>query len=205
MLGMRTTRRLLVYGAVFGAAALSTGVALAAQGPVVAAPVSATEAREDARAERERERRERRAERAGRVVPVVGSPDFGTAENRFGAARSGHVHAGQDIFAPAGTPVVAVADAVVAERGSDAGQGNYVYLYDRRREQTYVYMHLIEPARVGAGAKVKAGEPLGGVGCTGSCWGDHLHFEIRAGRGIVGEPRDPLPALQGWRRLERPR
>jgi murein DD-endopeptidase MepM/ murein hydrolase activator NlpD len=101
--------------------------------------------------------------------------------------------------------VIAVADGVVSETGSDAGQGNYVYLDDTERRQTYVYMHLIEPARAQAGAKVGAGEQLGGVGCTGSCWGDHLHFEIRAGRGIAGEPRDPLPALEDWRALERPR
>ena len=89
---------------------------------------------------------------------------------------------------------------MIAERGSDAGQGNYVYLYDPDRRQTYVYMHLIEPAEVGAGAGSRAGERLGGVGCTGSCWGDHLHFEIREGRGIVGEARDPLPRADGWAR-----
>ena len=31
------------------------------------------------------------------------------------------------------------------------------------------------------------------LGCTGSCWGDHLHFEIRDGRGSQAPPRDPLP------------
>ncbi len=34
------------------------------------------------------------------------------------------------MFAPAGTPLVAAADGVVLEAGSDGGQGNYVYLYD---------------------------------------------------------------------------
>lgn len=69
-------------------------------------------------------------------MPVVGRPDFGTAENAFGAARSGHVHSGHDLFAPAGTPLVAVADGVVAETGSDGSQGNYVYLYDPKRDRT---------------------------------------------------------------------
>jgi murein DD-endopeptidase MepM/ murein hydrolase activator NlpD len=142
---------------------------------------------------------------AGPFVPVVGDPDYGTAENAFGAARSGHVHAGQDIFAAPGTPLVAVTGGVIAETGSDAGQGNYVYLYDAKRERTYVYMHMIEPAEVDTGAEVSAGERLGGVGCTGSCWGEHLHFEIRDGRGIAGEAHDPMPELADWRQLERPR
>ena len=32
---------------------------------------------------------------------------------------------------------------------------------------------------------------IGLVGCTGSCYGDHLHFEIR----INGVPTDPLGYL----------
>ena len=39
---------------------------------------------------------------SGPVLPLIGKPDFGTAENAFGAARSGHTHEGQDILAPAG-------------------------------------------------------------------------------------------------------
>ena len=95
--------------------------------------------------------------------------------------------------------------ASIAEAGSDGGQGNYVYLYDPKRDRTYVYMHMIEPAKV-QDRRARRGRPaLGGVGCTGSCWGDHLHFEIRDGRGYEAEARDPLPLLQDWRSLDRPR
>ncbi len=142
---------------------------------------------------------------SGPVLPLIGNPDFGTAENGFGAARSGHTHEGQDILEPAGTPLVAATDGVIAEAGSDGSQGNYVYLYDRRRDRTYVYMHMIAPAIVGAGDEVRAGERLGSVGCTGSCWGDHLHFEVRDGRGIGGEAHDPLPMLKRWKSVDEPR
>lgn len=132
----------------------------------------------------------------GPFHPLGARPDYGTAENAFGAARSGHVHAGQDIFASSGTPLVAVSDGVVADAGSDGEQGNYVYLYDPERGLTYVYMHMIAPAKVRTGERVKAGEHVGGLGCTGSCWGDHLHFEVRRGRGITGRPHDPLQLLK---------
>lgn len=149
--------------------------------------------------------RRERARAEGPFVPVVGAVDYGTAENVFGAARSGHIHAGQDIFAEPGTPEVAVSDGVIAELGSDGGQGNYVYLYDSKLDRTYVYMHMIEPAKVRTGERVQAGQLLGGVGCTGSCSGDHLHFEVRDGRGYEGEARDPMPLLKEWRSLDKPR
>ena len=173
----RSTTRVLATAAT----AIAVGTpAIAAEGPrtkpqdalelVVPGSRQALAARE---AELEREHRERVAARKARrnpgpFVPVVGKVDYGTAENAFGAARTGHIHAGHDMFAPAGTPLVAVTDGVIVETGSDGGQGNYVYLYDAGRDRTYVYMHMVEPARVGAGDAVEAGELLGGVGCTGS-------------------------------------
>jgi murein DD-endopeptidase MepM/ murein hydrolase activator NlpD len=42
---------------------------------------------------------------------------------------------------------------------------------------------------------------IGQLGCTGSCDGPHLHFEIRMGRvayGHEGRPVDPLPYLRQW-------
>lgn len=156
-----------------------------------------------------REQRQRKAARverrnAGPFVPVVGKVDYGTSENAFGAARYGHVHSGHDMFAPTGTPLVAVTDGVVADAGSDGGQGNYVHLYDPEHDQTYIYMHMVEPSRFQTGDKVDAGELLGGVGCTGSCSGDHLHFEIRDGKGMAGEAHDPLPELKSWESIPKP-
>jgi murein DD-endopeptidase MepM/ murein hydrolase activator NlpD len=198
----QTKEMLKTLAAVLGVAAVCAMPALAAAGPELGTRFGY--GRLGAWAG-EMKKHERRILSRGPFVPVVGEPDFGTAENAFGAPRPGHVHAGQDIFAPAGTPLVAVTRAIVAETGTDGGQGNYVYLYDPKRDVTYVYMHMVAPAIVHRGDRVRPGERLGGVGCTGSCWGDHLHFEVRAGRGYEGEPRDPMPLLRDWARLERPR
>jgi murein DD-endopeptidase MepM/ murein hydrolase activator NlpD len=153
---------------------------------------------------KEIKRHEQRIAERGPFVPLVGRIDYGTGDNAFGASRSGHAHEGQDMFARAGTPEVAATDGVIAETGSDGGQGNYVYLYDPKRERTYVYMHMLAPSPLEAGASVHAGELVGRLGCTGSCWGNHLHFEIRDGRGIEGTPHDPMPYLRDWQHLDEP-
>jgi murein DD-endopeptidase MepM/ murein hydrolase activator NlpD len=130
------------------------------------------------------------------VYPVRGPGSFGDGADRFGASRSGHVHEGQDVLAPAGTPLVAVRDGIVLETGDDGGRGNYISFYSPEADETYVYMHMAEPSLVKAGKRVRAGERVGSVGCTGSCWGDHLHFEERRGRGTQAPPVNPLPLLE---------
>jgi murein DD-endopeptidase MepM/ murein hydrolase activator NlpD len=137
--------------------------------------------------------------RAG-VAPIHGPVDYGTAINRFGVARGGHAHGGQDVFAPTGTPLRSVHDAVVLETGSDGGRGNYVVLYARRVRRTFSYFHMDGPALVRPGQRVRAGRRVGAVGCSGSCEGAHLHFEVHAGRGTTGRALDPLPALRRWTR-----
>jgi murein DD-endopeptidase MepM/ murein hydrolase activator NlpD len=57
---------------------------------------------------------------------------------------------------------------------------------------------MVEPSLASTGTRVRAGRRLGAVGCTGSCFGDHLHFEIRRGRGTTGASVDPLSHLQQW-------
>jgi len=131
--------------------------------------------------------------------PVRGRADYGQAIARFGVARGGHTHGGQDVFAAPGTPLVAVSDGVVVEAGGGDARGNHVLLYDRRHRRTYVYFHMQSPTRLEPGDRVRAGQRVGRVGCTGRCTGPHLHFEVREGRGADGEPRDPLPLLKRWR------
>jgi murein DD-endopeptidase MepM/ murein hydrolase activator NlpD len=139
---------------------------------------------------------DRAAERPAAVFPLLAEPDWGEADARFGAYRSGHSHEGQDVFAPAGTPLVAIRDGRVVETGDDGGRGNYIAIWSRETDSTYLYLHMQSPARHQPGDRVRVGERVGAVGCTGSCWGDHLHFEVRRGRGTTGAPHDPLALLQ---------
>jgi len=130
--------------------------------------------------------------------PVLGSVDYGESDAGFGAAREGHVHEGQDVFAPAGTELVAVRDGTVLEAGSDADRGNHVAIYSAEANQTYVYFHLLSIPEVAVGEEIRGGQTVGQLGCTGSCYGDHLHFEVHEGRGAETPAIDPLPLLQGW-------
>jgi murein DD-endopeptidase MepM/ murein hydrolase activator NlpD len=129
--------------------------------------------------------------------PVRGVVDFGEYDARFGAWRGGRRHEGQDVFADAGTPLVAVRDARVVETGDDGGRGNYVAIWSPEVDRTFVYLHMRAPTPLAVGDAVDGGARVGALGCTGSCWGDHLHLEMRTGRGTTGRPLDPLPLLRG--------
>jgi len=119
-------------------------------------------------------------------------PLRGRLESKFGY-RWGRLHAGVDISV-LGTDRVhaALAGTVVKVGYQDryAGYGNIVLLRHGNGLAT-LYAHL---ARVGVkvGERVEQGELLGRAGCTGSCTGQHLHFEVR----ILGKPVDPMPYLK---------
>jgi murein DD-endopeptidase MepM/ murein hydrolase activator NlpD len=132
---------------------------------------------------------------------LLPSVDYGSVEAAFGNAR-GRPHEGQDIFAPAGTPVVAPAEGTAIDGGYDGGRGNWLAIYDPERKLTYSYFHMVDAAEVAVGDKVKAGERVGQVGCTGSCYGDHLHFEVRDGQDPYATAIDPMPYLAKWKPLD---
>ena len=112
--------------------------------------------------------------------------------SRFGAPREAgrRTHQGIDIFAPRGTPVVAVADGMAQPSTNELG-GNVVWLHDGARGRTYYYAHL-ERWAWEEGGSVRAGDTVGFVGNTGNArtTPPHLHFGI-----YEGGPVDPLPFL----------
>ena len=147
---------------------------------------------------RARPRAQRPIATDGYVFPIRGPHSYGSAQNRFGAPRGGRSHQGHDVFARAGTPVVSVTAGRVSAVGSNGGAGNYAVVRgDDRRD--YAYYHLQSRAVVSRGQRVRAGTLLGRVGCTGSCSGDHLHFEMWTPHWWDGgSPFDPLPYLRRW-------
>ncbi len=131
------------------------------------------------------------------TFPVQGPYSFGGADSRFGAARDGHTHQGQDVAAAEGTPVVSpVAGTVEVVAYQAKGAGRYVVI-----SGDYVFMHLQEGSVVVAkGQAVAAGQRIASVGSTGEAEGPHLHLEYWPnGWWAKGsEPVDPLPMLQAW-------
>jgi murein DD-endopeptidase MepM/ murein hydrolase activator NlpD len=118
-------------------------------------------------------------------------PVNGPVVSGFGM-RWGRLHAGVDIAVPAGTPIRAAAGGSVTLLQGDAssgGYGNFVCVTHAGGIST-CYAHLSSFA-TSAGASVSQGQVIGSVGCTGHCYGDHLHFEVRVG----GSPVDPMGYL----------
>ena len=79
--------------------------------------------------------------------PVRGPHNFGGAEQRFGAPRSGgRIHQGQDTFAACGTREVAAVGGKVQARGFDPVlYGNWLVIDGRGSTTDYRYAHLIAP------------------------------------------------------------
>jgi murein DD-endopeptidase MepM/ murein hydrolase activator NlpD len=127
----------------------------------------------------------------------------------YGAFRSdvpGNWHHGDDIFAPLGTPVVAVATGTINRVGWEHLGGWRLWVRDAAGDEFY-YAHL---SGYTAGDlhsnKVKAGQVIGFIGNTGDAFttSPHLHFEIHP-RGLLhlgyDGAVDPTSYLDHWTRL----
>ena len=121
--------------------------------------------------------------RGGLAWPVNGS-----VVSPFGQ-RWGRLHAGIDIASPAGTVIRAAQSGRVVISTPTGGYGNYVCV-QHTTQLTSCYAHLSR-FLVGRGAAVRQGSPIGLVGCTGHCFGDHLHFETWVNQ----QPVDPISYL----------
>lgn len=110
---------------------------------------------------------------------------FGSRRIINGEPRS--PHAGADAVLPAGTPVAAIADGIVAFAGEQFFAGKSVVL-DHGAGLFSIYYHL-EGYTVAAGQRVARGERIGAVGASGRATGPHLHFGVRAAGGRVDPSR----------------
>src|SRR5439155_4098520 len=98
-----------------------------------------------------------------KFVPVVSS---GFSRSRLHPIlREYRAHLGVDYKAPAGAPVVAVANGFVVEAGTNGGAGRMVHLRHANSFESE-YLHLSSIA-VRRGARVRQGDLIGRVGATG--------------------------------------
>ena len=119
---------------------------------------------------------------------------------RYSEARQAwRMHAGQDLMAPEGTPVLAMLPGRVVLVESLDGYGLTVVLDHGRGWQT-LYAHLLDAA-VQIGDFLPAATPLGRVGQSGRASGPHLHAELRRREGDRMMAIDPTPLLEQATRL----
>jgi len=104
------------------------------------------------------------------------------------------LHAGADIGAASGSPVLAAADGVVLFAGERGGYGNTVVLAHGNTLGT-VYAHN-SAFSVQVGNLVTQGQEIARAGSTGLSTGPHIHFETRL-RGVPVNPRNFLPPPDG--------
>lgn len=132
------------------------------------------------------------------VFPVSGvSPDEVT--NSFGRSWGPHRHAGVDIFAPTGTPVVAPVGGEIELASQSAVGGNRIWL--RGSDGRGYYLAHLDGFADGIvpGAQVAPGQVIGFVGSTGDAAGKppHLHFAVSRDADL--KPGDSMdPAAAGW-------
>jgi murein DD-endopeptidase MepM/ murein hydrolase activator NlpD len=96
------------------------------------------------------------------------------------------MHEGLDISNRVGTPVVAPADGIISDTGNDWVHGKMLVISHGFGMTTH-YCHLSKIV-VRVGKKVKRGDKVAEVGCTGRSTGPHLHYEVK----VNGIPVNPL-------------
>ncbi len=114
----------------------------------------------------------------------LGSPFGQRVHPIYGSVR---MHTGVDIGASTGTPIHAAEAGTVVSAGGMGGYGNATVI-DHGGGVATLYAHQ-SSIGVSVGQKVTRGQVIGRVGCTGTCLGAHLHFEVR----LNGRPVNPAP------------
>lgn len=125
----------------------------------------------------------------GFIWPLPGrgriTTEFGATQIINGVVQRGH--GGLDIAMPAGTPIYASHNGVIASTTGHSSYGNVV-MVDNGDGITTLYAHMLSCA-VSVGQQVVQGQVIGYVGSTGNSTGNHLHFEVRV-NGVRQNPRN---------------
>lgn len=137
---------------------------------------------------------------AGLLVPVQGV-SASQLQDTFGDARGEErQHEALDIMAPAGTPVLAVADGHVEKLFDSERGGLTVYQFEPSGRWCYYYAHLQAYAPgLAEGAQLRRGDVIGYVGSSGNAdaGAPHLHFAVFAltpeRQWWTGTPVNPYP------------
>lgn len=123
-------------------------------------------------------------------VPARGGVTSGFGPRVHPVTGARRLHAGLDIGAATGVPIVAAAAGRVSFAGTVSGYGRTVVV-DHGGGVATLYAHQ-SALTVTSGQQVAAGAQLGRVGATGLSTGPHLHFEVR----VNGAPQDPARWLR---------
>ena len=119
-------------------------------------------------------------------MPVNGHLTSGFGERFHPILGYERFHAGVDLGATYGAPIVAAADGRVVSAGWRGGYGQAVAIAHAQGLQT-LYGHMSRIAAF-AGETVHRGQVIGYVGSTGLSTGPHVHFEVTKN----GRPVNPL-------------
>lgn len=93
-------------------------------------------------------------------------------------------HEGIDIAASPGRAVVAADAGLVTWAGWRNNGGGLVIEIDHGNGLTTAYNHL-GSVWVAAGQYVGRGGPIGGMGCSGVCFGPHVQFDVRVNGRLI--------------------
>ncbi|GAA1730568.1 M23 family metallopeptidase [Aeromicrobium alkaliterrae] len=96
-------------------------------------------------------------------------------------------HTGLDLAAPAGTPILAVADGLIERTGNAGGYGQLTV--QRLRDGTQLWYAHQSRFEATTGTTVAAGDVIGYVGSTGNSTGPHLHLEVHLAGTTRTNPR----------------
>ena len=109
----------------------------------------------------------------------LGSPAKGFLVRAFDSCQ----HDAVDIANGTGTPLLAIANGVVEDKGSYniVGYGHYVVIkivLPSGQTIYTLYAHMSSSSPLSVGQGVSKGQQVGSMGCTGECFGTHVHFMI---------------------------